>query len=253
LKAIVTSDIWLDGESAALIPALGVPCALFAGLRPDALAELQLEVERLPPGASLLDLEDPPATARILLDGWAVRSNSLRDGRRQILGLMFAGDLGSSWTPVFGPWDHAIRALTPCRVVQIARASLTELARGLPLLGDRIAQAAAVDAAIVHAWLVNLGQRKAPERIAHLFCELAYRLPGRPQQASTIPLTQQDLADALGMTSVHVNRVLQRLRAEGLIDIRKGAVIVLDPEGLGHHCDFDPSYLTTSYAPQGAS
>jgi CRP-like cAMP-binding protein len=222
-----------------------VAAAFFRNVPSQFVADLEIEPERLAAGASLLDADAPSGTVRILLEGWAVRSKTLRDGRRQIIGLMFAGDACSFWTPIFGPWDHEVHTLTTCRSLRTSAEQLLEMAQLSPAFAAMLAERTAVDAAIVHTWLVNLGQRKAPERLAHLFCELRHRLGVRGGGSATIPLTQQDLADALGMTSVHVNRVLQRLRAEGLVDLRKGAVVVLDASGLARQCDFDPSYLAS--------
>jgi CRP-like cAMP-binding protein len=197
----------------------------------------------------LLDRNENPAEVRLLLDGWACRETTLKDGRRQIIGLMFPNDLCSYWTPLGGPWTHDIRALTACRVLCVDAESLSGLVRRTPFLGAHLRERAATDTAVLHAWLLNLGQRQARERIAHLFCELDFRLAAaglcRGHPRPTIPLTQQDLGDTLGMTSVHVNRVLQALKLEGLIEVRKGSVSLMDSPGLSRICEFDPRYLAT--------
>lgn len=230
------------------------PCPLLAGVPREAVAALAPSIKRIAAGEALLDPDEQPMTVRVLLDGWAARQKTLKDGRRQIVGLIFPDDVGSYWTPLGPPWSPEIRALTACRVLCVEAESLAGLVCRFSFLAARLSERASFDSSILHAWLSNIGLRKAPERIAHLFCELAWRmgasgLSGRGE-APAIPLTQQDLADALGMTSVHVNRVLQRLKAEAMIDIRKGSVTVLDAGALGRLCDFDPSYLAPfrSYA-----
>lgn len=230
---------WACGQGAG-------PCWLLSGVDGEDLVDLKLDVERLAAGSALTTPDERPRTLRILLDGWAMMSRSLPDGRRQILSLMFAGDVGSCWTPLREMLGVEVHALTPCRTLAARADCFQSLLTRHPALAARAAERAAVDLSILQAWLVNVGQRKAPERIAHLFCELGFRLDnaglgGVPDWV--LPLTQQDLADALGMTSVHVNRVLQRLRADGLIAIRKGAVILRDVEALARICDFDPAYL----------
>ena len=242
-------DLWRDGGSSGGRSAVDftVPCPLLAGATGSAIADLNPSIERAAPGAELLNPCERPRKVRIILDGWAARQKTLKDGRRQIVGLMFVNDIGSYWTPVAEAATHEVRALTSCRVLRVDADALGDVARRLPFLASRLYARASADASMVHAWLLNIGQRKAPERIAHLFCELSYRLDAaghnRGDAGATIPLTQQDLADALGMTSVHVNRVLQRLKLERMIDIRKGSVALLDTASLARLCDFDPSYL----------
>jgi CRP-like cAMP-binding protein len=252
----VSVEIWKGGVMAVPPPMIDAPepCALLADVPRDAIAALRPSTRRIAAGDALVEPDDPPTNVRVVLDGWASRQKTLRDGRRQIVGLILPNDLGSYWTPTSPPWTLEVRALTPCRVLCVEGPALAALVRRFPFLGSRLGERAAADASIMQAWLLNIGQRKAPERIAHLFCELAVRIglsadAARPQRP-VIPLTQQDLADALGMTSVHVNRVLQRLKAEGMIDIRKGAVTLVDVPALARVCEFDPSYLAPprSYA-----
>jgi CRP-like cAMP-binding protein len=219
----------------------------------DAIGALRPIIEHIGAGRSILDDREAPASVRILLDGWALRQKTLRDGRRQIVGLLLPNDVGASWTPLGPPRAPDVRALTACRVLRVEAEALAALVRRSPSVAARLVERASGDAAITHAWLLNIGQRKAPERMAHLFCELAFRMElsglSRRGEAPTIPLTQQDLADALGMTSVHVNRVLQRLKGEAMIDIRKGSVSLLDTIALGRVCDFDAAYLAPAPLP----
>ncbi len=222
-------------------------CDLLAGLAPEHLGDLKLRVERHNAGTELLNPREPSRNVHILMEGWACRHRTLGDGDRQITAFMFPGDTASCWTPIESPFDHGVRTLTSCRVMVANRERLADLARRHPVVATRLRRALRTDVSILNDWLVNVGRRKAPERIAHLLCELNFRLgiahPSIHSGNRVIPLTQQDIADALGMTSVHVNRVVQKLRANQLLEIRKGSLILRDPQGLARLCDFDSAYL----------
>lgn len=183
----------------------------------------------------------------VLLEGWACRCKDFRDGRRQIAALLIAGDLihhGDATHPRAG--DHAVRALTRARIAWIAPEAVMAALGDYPGLAQALRMAAAIEQATVRAWVVNLGQRVAHQRMAHLFCELAHRLAprDRPCPASfALPLTQQVLAWALGLTAVHVNRVLKQLRGDGLIDFHNGVLTIFDNARLKRLADFDGAYL----------
>lgn len=228
-------------------PGLADICALLAGLAPEYLVDLELRMESRNPGSELFNPREPGDSVHILMEGWACRDRPFGDDGRQITAFMFPGDLASCWTPLESPFDHRVRTLTPCRVMVADRARLADLARRNSVIATRLRRAMRTDVSILNDWLVNVGRRKAPERIAHLLCELNHRLeiacPSLYGADRLIPLMQQDIADALGMTSVHVNRVVQRLRANQLLEIRKGCIILRDPLGLARLCAFDSAYL----------
>lgn len=198
-------------------------------------------------GETILREGDALENTCLLLEGWACRYKSLPGGRRQIIGFLLPGDLCSSWAAALGVMEHGVRTLSAARVVKIKRSLVPGLLREHPRLVDRLLVAASQEHTILGAWLLNMGQRKAPERIAHLFCELATRMQrigvDPVDGAYEIPVTQQDLADALGLTSVHVNRVLQKLRARNLIDFRRGVLLIRDVPGLCSYSDFRDEYL----------
>jgi CRP-like cAMP-binding protein len=223
------------------------PCDLFAGYGLAQLAELEMRHERVAPGIELRAIRESQRSVRILLHGWACRHVTLQDGRRQITAFMFPGDVASHWTPLEAAEGGGVRTLTDCRVLLVRADRLADLARSDLVIAGRLTRAARADFAILSAWLANVGLRKAPERVAHLLCELHHRLelaePSDETVDRLLPLTQQDIGDALGVTSVHVNRVVQRLRANGFIDIRKGALIVRDADGLLRLCDYRTDYL----------
>lgn len=183
---------------------------------------------------------------RLILDGWACRYKQVADGRRQIMALLLPGDLCDPQIDVLRAMDHSIGAVTCVTLAEIAHDRLADLAAQYPRVGAALAWEAQVGAAIQREWTVNLGQRDAVERLAHLFCELSVRLRGIGLvrgDSYEMPLRQTDLAAATGLTSVHVNRSLQTLRAQGWIVLRGRCLTILDSEALQHSALFDPSYL----------
>ena len=189
---------------------------------------------------------DRPRGVNLILDGWAFRYKTLEDGRRQIIAFYLPGDLCDLHGYILKEMDHSVGALTPVRYVEIPRDRI----EGLSMLGPRLNQAFWWDtltaAAIQREWTVNLGQRDAIERLSHLFCELFFRLRivGLVEgNCCEIPLTQTDLAEATGMTPVHVNRMVQELRARGLIRWKGREFEALDLDGLCNVAMFNPTYL----------
>ena len=144
--------------------------------------------------------------------------------------------------------EHGVKALSAARVAKVDRLLVLSRMDQHSALVDQLRQSASQEHTILGAWLLNMGQRKAPERIAHLFCELATRMRkiGLEQVDGgyEVPLTQMDLADALGLTSVHVNRVLQKLREKGFIDFRRGALSIRDVPALCAYVEFKDGYLS---------
>lgn len=189
---------------------------------------------------------DDPRVVNIVLDGWACRYRQLADGRRQIVSLLLPGDPCDPHIFLLDRMDHAIGALTPVTLVQIPGAALQELTARRPALDDALHREALASAAIQREWTVSLGCRSGAERLAHLFCELHARLTavGLADGASCpMPITQIDLAEAMGQTSVHINRTLQELRSAGLITLRGRQLTLHDPDGLAQLAHFDPAYL----------
>lgn len=189
---------------------------------------------------------DRPRGVILILDGWAFRYKTLEDGRRQIIAFLLPGDLCDAHGYIHRHLDHSIGAVTPVRYIEVPRERIEALA----VLGPRLAQAlwwdSSVTASIQREWTINLGQRDAIERLAHLFCELVYRLRATGLATGDrcdIPLTQTDLAEATGMTPVHVNRMVQDLRARGLIRWKGHDFEMLDLAGLCSVAMFNPGYL----------
>ncbi len=196
-------------------------------------------------GTSLVREGEATHEVPLILEGFACRYKLLANGQRHIMAYLLPGDLGDLNADLLGAMDHGIATLGPARVVGITRTQVQTLG-ARPALARALGWAALVDAGTSREWLVNLGQREAEARLAHLLCELHLRLDSvglAPGGRFQLPVTQLDLADTLGLTSVHVNRVLQRLREKALITLRGREVVVHDAERLRVLGGFNPNYL----------
>lgn len=197
-------------------------------------------------GRDLIRIGDRPEKVFLLLEGWACRYKDLPDGKRQILAYLIPGDLCDPHIFIFGEMDHSIRALGDARVAAIPKRVILDLTDRYPALARGFWWSALVDEAISREWLVNVAQRDSYTRMAHLFCEMWLRMcqVGLASNGTfALPLTQQQLADTLGITPIHVNRVLQRMRAEGLITAGRRTLTIHDIDALQDAAEFDPRYL----------
>lgn len=205
-------------------------------------------VRRLGAHDDLVREGDPPRTVFLMLTGWACRYKSLEDGRRQILSFFVPGDLCDLNVFVLREMDHSLGVLTPATVAEIARDELDALMEQHPRLTQALWWNLLVTMAIQREWTVNLGQRTAYERLGHLLCELFVRLRGvgmTRDDRCDFPLTQNDLADATGLTAVHVNRTLQELRRKGLIELNRRELRIPDLDALMTASLFNINYLHT--------
>jgi CRP-like cAMP-binding protein len=183
---------------------------------------------------------------RLILEGWACRYKCLPDGRRQTLGFLIPGDLCDPGLYLLGRMDHGIGAITPVRFAEISRGQMEVLAARSSRLAEALASSVLVTAAIQREWILSIGRRNAREQIAHLLAELFHRLTaiGRAHAAGCeFPLTQNDLADATGLTAVHVNRVLKELRRDDVIHVDHRSLTIPDLAALERVGLFDPAYL----------
>jgi CRP-like cAMP-binding protein len=182
----------------------------------------------------------------LLLDGFMCRYKDLSEGQRQITELHVGGDFADLHSFTLKRLDHNVMTLTPCRVALIPHERLRAITQEFPHLTRVYWFATNLDAAIHREWEVSLGRRTALSRLANLLCELHVRLGivGLADDSGyELPLTQTDVAECLGLTSVHVNRMLKELRERGLADFRAGRVVLLDLDGLRSVAEFDPLYL----------
>jgi CRP-like cAMP-binding protein len=203
-------------------------------------------VRRFGPREDILCEGDEPGEIHLILSGWACRSKQLEDGRTAILAFLLPGDLCDLDNFLLRPMDHSVGALTAVTVAGIPR----PLFEDLMLQHARIAQAlwssALIDAAIQREWTLSLSQRTAYERLCHLLCELFLRLQavGLTQGSSCeLPITQAKLAEATGLTLVHLNRMLQELRAANLVVLKSKTLTIPDLGALMSAALFNPAYL----------
>src|SRR3954468_8873194 len=211
-----------------------------------AIEKLPVHIKTFPSQSAIVMEGDRPAQCALIVKGFACRCKTTDTGKRQILSIHIAGDIPDLQSLHLHVMDHDFKTLSACTVAFIVHENLRALTRSRPLVAEALWRETLVDAAIFREWIVNVGRRQAPQRLAHLILEMRQRLAaiGRVGDGHyELPMTQNDLADALGLTSVHVNRVLQALRADGLMDIRRNVVTLGDAEKLMEIGDFDDLYL----------
>jgi CRP-like cAMP-binding protein len=184
-------------------------------------------------GGNILREGEQPEHLHVLIDGWAAQCVALVDGSRQT-------------TALLKRLDHGVVALTPVTIGTARRERLIALLLDRPNVARAFWQTTLVDAAVLRSWLVNIAHRDSYRRIAHLMCELHTRLSCLGLVSGStcvVPLTQQQLGNALGLTPVHVNRMLRRLRNEGLMEFRKRTLTLHNIAELQEVANFDSGYL----------
>lgn len=189
---------------------------------------------------------DSPRSLYLILDGWACHYRTLADGRRQILDFAVPGDLCDLNLFILDQMDHSIGAITRLKVAEIGRDEFHRIVTGNPNITTALWWQELVSKSISREWIVNVAQRSAMERIAHLFCEMFLRLEsvGLTEGFSCdFPPTQTDISDATGMTPVHVNRTLQELRRLGLVILDRRRLTIPDMLALQEVAVFNPDYL----------
>lgn len=210
------------------------------------LADLSRSSRGLEPQQDIVRAGDRASGVHLVLEGYAFRYKIVDDGQRQILGLLLPGDFCDLQSIVLGPSDHYIAAMTACTIADIPQDRVDALVFRDSRLARALWWATLVDESILREWLASMGQRAADKRIAHLFCELLLRqqLVGAAGACDCpLPLTQPMLADILGITTIHVSRILRDLRTSGLIRLKDRRLHVPDVARLQAFCDFDPTYL----------
>ncbi|CAO4174870.1 Crp/Fnr family transcriptional regulator [Methylorubrum extorquens] len=189
---------------------------------------------------------DKPSHCCLILDGWACRYKLLGDGRRQILSFHIPGDVPDLQSLHIHTMDHSLATVTKATVAFIPHESLMELTLRHPSIGTLLWRDTLIDAGIFRAWMIGMGRRSAFEQVAHLFCEMYLKLQAvglAEHYRCPLPLTQIDLADALGLTSVHVNRVLKEMRGRTLITLHGQTLVIEAWDELLRVAEFDPTYL----------
>ncbi len=201
---------------------------------------------RVPAGRDIVSEHVRVDQSTLILSGFTARYTTLANGRRQITEINVAGDFVDLHSLLMKQMDHGIVALTDCTIVHASHADLRKLIDDHGHLARLLWLDTVIDAAIHRQWLVAMGRRSALAHLCHLICELYLRLEvvGQAEsRAFDLPLSQAVLGDALGLSTVHVNRLVSELRTEGIITWVAGRVTILDWERLAGIAEFDPTYL----------
>ena len=217
-----------------------------------AVADSCRDVREVGAREDVISQGDRTGGVKLLLEGFACRYKTLEDGRRQIVAYFVPGDLCDLRVFILKRMDHSIGAIAPSQVATIAPDNVLKLMHTYPALTRALWWSTLVEEAIAREWIVNVGQRNALERTAHLFCELLYRFRavGLNQGLScTLPLTQVELAETLGLSAVHVNRTLQELRRQKLITLDDGRLTIQNLRILEELSFFNADYLHLEHGP----
>jgi CRP-like cAMP-binding protein len=198
------------------------------------------------PGEDVIHEHRPTEGVFIIVEGFACRYKLLPNGRRQIIGFLLPGDMCDLRVCLLRRMDHSIAALGPVSTLLIPPDAALELLENSTQLTRALWWSTVVEDSITREWIVNVGYRSAFERVAHLFCEIFWRLESvglaRDNQCH-LPLTQIELGDTLALSSVHINRTLMGMRRANLVNLQRGHLELLNRPALERAAGFDPSYL----------
>ena len=211
-----------------------------------ALGQLISEPRSLPSGARLAREGEQTDDIYVLLEGWAARAKLLPGGRRQLSLVLLPGEFCNLDALHVQRLDYTVETLSPCSVASISRAGLLDLTRRFPAIGEVLTWLAFVENAIMTEWLASLGHRSANQRLGRLLCEFGARLSAvglAERNGYALPMNQVMLADAVGLTTVHVNRALQSLRSSEAIMLDEDRLTIRDPDALERESEFTPHYL----------
>lgn len=240
-----------SGEVQPLARKLGAYVAL-SRAEIDYLHELLRQQVVVRAGVELVAERQTGHAAYVIQTGWGCAYRSLRDGGRQVIDVSLPGDVMGLRSILLRTSDHALAAVTDMTVCRVGKEQLIRLFDGQLRVGLAMLWAASRDEAMVVEHLVSLGRRDAPQRTAHFLLELGLRLQlvGMGTVASyACPLRQALLADTLGLSAVHLNRVLRQLREEGLVSFQKGIVAVPDVARLARFAGYESDYLDAVHSP----
>jgi CRP-like cAMP-binding protein len=210
------------------------------------IGDIPFTTERVMPGEGIAWAGDRPIRSFVVLDGVLSTSKAVADGALQITALHVPGDMPDLHALHLDVFDSDIGTLTSCDLAFLTHQDLRQLCAAHPRIAAALWRITMIDAAICREWVVNVGQRPAISRLAHLFCEMMARmsLAGHARDGCCqLGLTQQHLSEATGLSSVHVNRTLQELRARKLVSFGQGRLTIHDWDGLRKVADFRTDYL----------
>lgn len=216
------------------------------GSEAQALLDLPIAQRRVAAHYEIVGLGEQSGHSCLVASGLIARYVQLADGRRQHVSLHIPGDMPDIASLMLPTVPVPLMALAPSLIVLIPHAALNQAISRFPAIGAALWRECVIDGNIMAQWLASVGRRDARGRIAHLLCEMAVRSHqiGRLRQgAFPFEATQEQISDAIGLTSVHVNRSLQALRADRLIQLSRSEAVILDWDRLAYVGDFDPTYL----------
>jgi CRP-like cAMP-binding protein len=229
-----------------LIRRLDVDTAPLSPQEKEAILRLPITVKELRADQDIVREGDTPSQCCLVTEGFQCRYKMLPDGERQIMSFHVPGDIPDLQSLFLERMDHNLGTITPNRVGFIAHDALSELIRAHSGLAERLWRETLIDASIFREWITNVGSRDAYTRIGHIICEFFVRLRSVGLTKGTtfdFPITQTEIADATGLSTVHVNRSIQQLRADGLISIARGVCTIPDLARLEEASMFEPGYL----------
>lgn len=186
------------------------------------------------------------ARCAVLITGYACRHKTTRSGGRQIVSFHMSGDILNLQQVLLPRADHHVEATTDATVAWVPSAALKTMASDRPTIGEALWRDTLIDASIFREWVLNVGRRNSTARVAHMLCEFTTRMEAaglETPQSFYLPMSQEQIADATGLSAVHVNRTLHALQAQGAIVVQRGQVRVVDPERMRGIAEFDPAYL----------
>ena len=219
-----------------------------------AIRALPIVVRPSEAGRAIVSDGDRPTECCLVIEGFCVRSKTIENGQRQILSLHIPGDIPDLQSLYLRRMDHDLITLVPSTLGFISHASLRAMTRANPNITAVLWRDTLIDAAMFREWIVNVGQRPAVSRLAHIVVELRKRLAITGYAESDLvemPLTQEQIGEALGITPVHANRIIKQLRDENVVDINRGRVQVLDETRLAELAQFDDRYLHQDHVCEG--
>ena len=211
-----------------------------------AISQLPARLATEPRGSMLVREGDEVTRCCVLIEGFASRHKTARDGSRQIVSFHVPGGILDAQHLLLARADHCVQAVSDVVVAWIPKADLKAVAFSHPNIQEALWIDTLIDASVFRAWVLNVGRRDAKSRIAHMLCEFVTRCQaaglGSPQRLR-LPMTQIQIADATGLTPVHVNRMLRDLTGEGIISRSGGYLSILDWDRMQRVADFSPEYL----------
>jgi CRP-like cAMP-binding protein len=214
-----------------------------------AIEQLPIIAKEFPPHSAIVREGERPQQSGLVIEGFACASKTTDAGKRQILSIYIPGDIPDLQSLHLHVMDHDVTTLSRTTIGFIPHEALRALTRERPMVAEALWRETLIDAAVFREWIVNVGRRSAVMRLAHFLAEVGRRLQAlglAPGDRFELPMTQLDIADALGLTPVHINRVVQELRREGLLELRKQSVFLPDVPRLKELGDFDDLYLHQS-------